>query len=193
MPVQFADGAIEGRISSHNLWAIVHSRNKWETYLFSLLHRLHQWVPKCVCLRRLSLVEILFRRMVHINNLVLGGALTFQRCLHQSVIIRAFIDADRAKYPSLGEYWPFFGRAHMISSSPSKIRMWAYVRVRVKSCQCCIHTWGMFKWWAYFQACYRNGVFSKSTICAIYVMFCWLRCWMRSMGSQCIFPHPTHG
>jgi len=157
------------------------------------LQRWHQNDPWKDCLIKYEPMGILLKRMFHISIHVLGAALSFQSAFHQCWTFFGWTCYMSFRYPSLGEYFPFFAKIHTTLSSYFIILMCACVRASVKSTQYCLLCLGIWSSCAVFQACWKRMEFASSAMLDIWVTPWFFRRAINCVGSRWAFPHPIQG
>lgn len=96
-------------------------------------------------------------------------------------------------YPAFGEYVQCLEKAHIISSGPLEIWMWAYLRASMYSYQSFRHYIGMSKSRADFHACCRNEELLLSPMCLMWVIPLLCKFLINSASILCALWQPTHG
>jgi len=168
-------------------------RKRWFVDSVLFLHKQHHDGSWKVCFMRLSPVGALFLSTIHMNKHDLGGAFNFQSWLHHYSKTGGWWSAKMLRYPSLGEYNPWFSNAQISSSSPYMILIWDSVSDIKYDSQFWCHIWGRFSRWVVFHACWKRVVLSRSAMwskCEIPML---LSSVIKSCGSLCKLPHPIQG
>ena len=128
-------------------------------------HITHRDGPEKALFIRLDPVGTLFSNMFHISSLVLGGASSFQSEVHRLLWLSGLLSSIIFLYPNFGEYWPFFARAHMSSSSSALNLIWVSIKACIYRFQSSCHSIGKFQCRSFNQACVEVVEFCWSPIC----------------------------
>ena len=167
-------------------------RKIWLVFSSSLRQRWHQkglWKDLFI---RFDPVGILSNKMFHISKWLQGADLSFQSNLQFKFMFGGLNHSISLIYPAFGEYVPCLAKAHIISSGPLEIWMWAYVRASMYSYQSGRHYIGMSRSRADFHACCRKEEFLLSPMCLMWVIPLLRKCLIKSASILCASPQPTH-
>lgn len=98
------------------------------------LHSMHHVGPWNALCESCYLVGTLFLRIHQKNSLVLGGAVSFHKPLHQNGMMSGFLFIFKVMYLTFGEYFPFSAWLHISSSGPSLILRGDSFKTDLNSC-----------------------------------------------------------